>query len=243
MYGTTGFGINFDPKDDPPSSFMSFSSLGCQVNDTPWKDMTLVVPASSLADRGRLAVRSGNLWGTYDIKTYDVGNLFYVNEGTPGTYAAALGLLAVEYEVELIDPVIQDGVGGVLTTTPTGPSNFFGLKASWRPDSEAILPFEYYDANSIYFNQNFEGQITVLVSGSGISSPQIVSQTFGTYAGTTMKTQFNAADGDLLFLVSSFAVRAPMGSRIGFSCSASSLTFMTMTVTRAGFDQLDYDVV
>lgn len=108
--GTLVLGFDANASDAPPNDLTH--ALNCQprVFDLPCKELELNIPqkAMNLLTDGYF-VRPGNLPGQSDIKTYDCGNL---NISTMSNVNAnQIGILAVEYTVEFLIPILEPTVG------------------------------------------------------------------------------------------------------------------------------------
>ena len=120
--GTVMMAIDFDAADTPPTTKTTIMSYYGAVRSAPWQPSIL---RTSTVDRTKMVkeryVRTGALTGTYDIKTYDMGNLFVATVGT-GTQSVVLGELYVDYTVRFRTPQISTapGLGLNRRATQTG---------------------------------------------------------------------------------------------------------------------------
>ena len=112
--------------------------------------------------------RAGLPGATYDLKTFDLGNLHVFTDGVEAS--ANLGLLEVTYSVDLFTPQIQDGVAG--TTQATADLSSVALVGSnfAAADPQSLLPFSRTSNAVLTFNQRFEGMIGYLIQGVGLAA-------------------------------------------------------------------------
>lgn len=107
--GSVMMAVDFDANDSAPTNKTALMSYQGAVRSAPWQASRLTCSA---IDRKKMVneryVRSAALTGTYDIKTYDLGNLQLATVGT-GATNVVLGELYVEYTVRLRTPQIQSG--------------------------------------------------------------------------------------------------------------------------------------
>jgi hypothetical protein len=100
---------DYDALDASPESEFIASAYQDTVEDAPWKDLECVCdPLSMHPDGNRKFVRTVALTGNYDLKTYDVGNLFI---GTTDGAAVTWGKLWVEYDVTFYTPQLPSAGG------------------------------------------------------------------------------------------------------------------------------------
>jgi len=96
---------DFDAEDAAPSTKAQALSYKSSVRSQVWERIALDVKKEDLSAVPQYYIRAGPLTGSYDIKTYDVGNLFICSSGSANSNV--IGELWVEYDVELLAPTIQ----------------------------------------------------------------------------------------------------------------------------------------
>jgi len=168
--GTVGLVFDFDALDPAPVSQMDALSYHDKAADVPWKEQCVRL---DLAQGDRLPsryTRVGVPAGSYDIKTYDVGRLHVFTDGVGAV--SNLGLLRVDYEVDLFTPQIQDPMGGSFySTAGLTAAKLFGTNAVVTAGSN--LPGSIVDG-SFVFDQTFEGLVYLGVSGVDLAAPALV---------------------------------------------------------------------
>lgn len=140
-------------------------------------------------------IRSGTLAANLDIKTYDIGALFVASAGIVAA-SANLGELYVEYEVELITPVVQSlaaaqarssTITGATAITETVP---FGTAPTFVGGLDIAIGGISGVANTgLQFNRVGHYLIEMEVVGTGLNT---VYAPTGTVASQTSQTQDDA---------------------------------------------------
>lgn len=104
---TTGsyiMAVDYDAADDEPDTDMALSGYHGSVEGPLWKEIRLTCDVKSLGRfYAQRAMRYGGLSPNKDIKTYDVGTLYFAATSNASTET---GRLWVEYEVDLMNPQI-----------------------------------------------------------------------------------------------------------------------------------------
>ncbi len=100
---------DYDSLDSVPSTEIIASQMDGAVEDSPWKEQTLVLNVQDMFPMGpRKYIRTGLISST-DLKTYDAGQIFVCTVSCDDT--SALGKLWVDYEVELHIPQNPSNAG------------------------------------------------------------------------------------------------------------------------------------
>lgn len=233
--GTVGMVFDFDAEDAAPSSQMMALSYHDKCADSPWKDDCVVL---DLVQGDRLPVRytrAGTPVGTYDIKTYDVGNLHVFVDGVAAS--TNLGLLEVKYIIDLYTPQIQDPVGGGFYNNAgqDGTHVFgtgFGTNASQDPQAIAV-GFTDTSGQVFTFNQAWQGLMAFIISGTALSANFAPVAANG---DATVITQIaNTGATSVQALV---RVRAYPGTTITPTITATTVTSLSLELGSCAFDQL-----
>lgn len=105
LAGKIMYAFSPDAADPVPVNKQEMLEYGIKGKSAVWQEFSLPVPMQE-ALGARRYIRSGTLASNLDIKTYDLGLLFVATSGVVGS-SVNVGELYVEYEVELITPVVQ----------------------------------------------------------------------------------------------------------------------------------------
>lgn len=112
--GKVAMNFDYDASDSPPTSFTQMVSTKPKDDAMPCSDMMITVDCRRAFENGPKYVRSGNLPGGSDIKTFDAGRL---NFGAFSNAAATtVGELHVRYAGLFEVPVLE--------ATTSAPANF-----------------------------------------------------------------------------------------------------------------------
>jgi hypothetical protein len=103
--GKVMYAFSPDAADPTPTNKQEMLEYGIKGKSAVWQEFSMPVPLVEALGTRRY-IRSGTLSANLDIKTYDLGVLFVATSGIVAT-SANIGELYVEYEVELITPVVQ----------------------------------------------------------------------------------------------------------------------------------------
>jgi hypothetical protein len=107
LAGTAMLTVDYDATDAPPGDKVQFMSYRSSVRSAVWTNCVHVSLAEDLKKSKTYYVRNGVQPPETDLKTMDVGNLFYATQGV-GLEQFAVGELYVEYEVKLMTPVYEN---------------------------------------------------------------------------------------------------------------------------------------
>lgn len=102
--GSVMMAIDYDAADSPPATKTAFMSYRSAVRTAPWDRIRFDALRSDLhkfAEQRYIRLAAAPT-GT-DIKTYDIGNLYFATQSTPAS-PTTLGELYVEYDVAFYTP-------------------------------------------------------------------------------------------------------------------------------------------
>jgi hypothetical protein len=147
--------------------------------------------------------------GSFDIKTYDVGNLHVFSDGVAAS--TNLGLLEVKYVVDLFTPQIQNPAGGAFYgSVGTNATHLFGTDFLTNADADAIGVGSIDTTGQVFtFNQTWQGLIGINLVGTGLAanyapvvangSAAVISQRVdGTGTGVSILLRVRAIPGTSL---------------------------------------------
>lgn len=101
--GSVMMAVDFDAKDPPPTDKQELMSYAGAIRGAPWSEFSYVCTPSDLQKFVKERyVREANTGVNDDIKTYDVGNLFFATSGFEET--TPIGELYVDYTVVFKTP-------------------------------------------------------------------------------------------------------------------------------------------
>lgn len=103
--GKVMYAFSPDAADPVPVNKQEMLEYGIKGKSAVWQEFSMPVPMVE-ALGSRRYVRAGTLAANLDVKTYDLGTLFVATSGVVAA-SANVGELYVQYEVELITPVVQ----------------------------------------------------------------------------------------------------------------------------------------
>jgi hypothetical protein len=147
--GKVMFAFSPDAADATPANKQEMLEYGIKGKSAIWEEFTMPVPMAE-ALGSRRYIRSGVLAPNLDIKTYDLGALFVATAGVAG--GTTCGELYIQYEVELITPVVQSlaqaqarsvtitGVAGITEDFSFGTTNTIvgGLDVAPDPTGKSL---------------------------------------------------------------------------------------------------------
>jgi hypothetical protein len=117
--GTQVLAVDYDASDVAPTTKQQALAYRDSVRCAPWQNCTHNSLKEDLSKQKTYFVRYGAAPANTDIKMYDTGNLFAINQGVT-TGGAVTGELYVEYDVTLMTPLYENTavpVSGAMTTT------------------------------------------------------------------------------------------------------------------------------
>lgn len=103
--GTVMMAVDFDAGDGDPTSKAVMLQFKNAIAGAPWQDLNMPCRMQDVKKMKERYVRSGNIPGGQDIKTYDVGALFFASVAANET--EDIGELWVEYRVSLRTPQLE----------------------------------------------------------------------------------------------------------------------------------------
>jgi hypothetical protein len=164
--GTVGMVFDFSAEDPAPQSQLQALTYEDKSADSPWKEQSMRVNLLSGDKQPSRYIRAGAPSGTYDIKTYDVGNCFIFTDGVASS--TNLGLLEVYYDVELYKPQTQTPVGGSFSTGGgVDKTHLVGTTTLFAGTADSIAPFVPSSTSSLTFDQHWQGLVCVTFTGTG----------------------------------------------------------------------------
>jgi hypothetical protein len=205
-----------------------------KVADSPWKDSCLVL---DLAQGDRLPVRytrAGLPASPYDLKTLDVGRLHIFVDGVAAS--TNLGLLEVNYEVDLYTPQIQNPVGGLATNNAgLDATHLFGTVATVVVDPEALMPGTFTSTQVFTFDQSFEGLVSFSIGGTGLAADYsaVAAGDGSAYAGGTQIVNAGTTS-----CVGSYRIRAYPGTTMTPVMTATTVTSVSYKLAKAAYSSL-----
>jgi len=204
-----------------------------KVADSPWKDMCL---PCNLAQGDRLPVRytrAGLPSGNYDIKTYDIGNLHVFVDGVAAS--TNLGLLEVNYSVDLYTPQIQNPVGGQMANTAgLDATHLMGTLANVSLDPQALLPGAVTTTQVFTFSQAFEGIVAFQIGGTGLGSDfaPVAAGVGAAAAGLITNVDAGATKS-----TGAFRVQAQPGTTLTPTITATTVTSVEYNFAKCAYNQ------
>jgi len=188
--GTIIMAVDYDARDDPPTTKQQFMAYRSSVRTAPWASVTHNSLTSDLSKLKQFFVRVDAQPAGTDIKTYDVGNLNIWIEVSNAT-ELFVGELHVEYDVTFYTPqasiptaIVASHQGGEFI--PSAPYNTNPFSGSTY--SPGYNSFEIDEKTSSLilktldkFIFNFGGQHSFgagIVSGSNITTPTVGAGTY-----------------------------------------------------------------
>lgn len=221
-----------DSSDDVPGSKQEMLEHQLKASGAIWQHFFLEVGMGNFPALGKSRfVRGGTLAANLDVKTYDIGALQVATMGCAD--ASAVGELYVEYEIELVTPIMNIGVitqaqsarivgGGAITdvaifgTTPVVTGGLLVTAAT----------------NTITFNTTGQFLLAIFFGGTGITTTDglVFTGTATTTLGTgNGNAAANAGTAGRYNAIVSVTTR-------GQTCiiDASGFTTVTSTIIRIG---------
>lgn len=238
--GTVFLAIDFDAADDPPSGKQELMSMQGAVRTAPWQRIAYDARNQDLRKFGiQRYVRSGALASNLDIKTYDVGRLFFGVQGTSAV--SSVGELYVSYDITFYTPQPSFGLAtanscrAVFQSSGQTPATPFGTAGSAGLTLYGGYPLRYRDANTVFFDKPGDYLVSWDVSGSGLGDGENPTFSIGpnaTFGLITIAVPAladagqNFISGILLVKISAFGAYLIMGSQ------GASWTSVTQLVLR-----------
>lgn len=228
--GVVILAFDFDAQDPAPVTQFAALSYRDRASNVVWSPSSLQL---DLAQGDKLPSKytrvGAPIGSSYDLKTFDLGNLHVCVEGVA---AATVGRLEVSYVVDLFTPQIQDPLGGVISSaTGLDATHLFGTPASLVSDSQGEFPFTVTSSSVLTFNQQFEGMVYYEITGT------VLSANFAPVASATgvtdVKNQIVNAAGT--GVRGAFAIRAQKGTTLTPTITATTVTLVVYYFSRAAY--------
>jgi hypothetical protein len=167
--GKVMFAFSPDAADPVPVNKQEMLEYGVKGKSAIWQEFRMPCPVND-ALGSRRYIRSGTLAANLDIKTYDVGALFVASSGVVAT-SANIGELYIEYEIELMTPVVQSLAAaqarGVRITAATAITEAapYGTAPTYLGGLDVVAAT---DGTTLTFNRVGNYLITMEVGGTGL---------------------------------------------------------------------------
>jgi hypothetical protein len=216
--------FDYDAADDAPTTKSKQAQTIPNAESNSWNNVDLVVKT----DNTWRFVRPGILANNLDVKTYDLGSLFYSSVYGTGVVT---GELYVEYTIELKRPsdgVIDSGSQRYNTTAFSTP-----FASALSPSG--YLPYTVTTNNQLTFLTSGEYVFTISATGTGLttapSTPTISTSGSGQVANVFSIVNATAT-------VTTCRVRAENGDILSISSAGAgaSLISMFIRVSVADYD-------
>lgn len=220
--GNISMAVDFDVLDSAPPTIQLLSQNRTNISFSPYTPVRMELSPADLQRRGWLFTRLGGVPSGADAKTYDLGNLILAFSGTSTN---GLGLLYVDYEVELDVPqsIPIEGQKSVASAgltasalagtapTVTGVVNWTASSAStWTCAVAGDYEFEHVLVGTVF---------VATTNGCGIGG-----------TATPVAKFIGIADAAQTGAVFSYVVRAKVGDTV--VPSINSATTVTSSTTR-----------
>lgn len=227
LLGSVGACFDFDCLDPAPVSVLEAMATSDHVSMNCWMSdgLKVVIPPSQMP----LYNRSGLPITGSDLKTYDMGNLHIYNEGVAG--GNTTGYWEVDYVLDLLKPQIQDDVAGTMTSATVDKTHPF--KDLAPQNNHTRVPYQVNsDGTMLSFLEPFEGILTVIANGTGLSN--IAG---GVGGGATMTTLVNVANAAATQMAHTFDIMAPAGGTWQPTVTGTTLTSIFLDLSRGDYNQ------
>lgn len=204
--------VDFDANDPSPTTEGELLNMNDCAQSPVWKDVGFTANLSVGDKLPSRYVRNGTV-GDTDIKTYDVGNFFFA---TQGVAAGTIGLLYVDYAIDLFTPQIN--IGGfstyACTISSTGGTSSTTLLTTNVVTGSA--PFTITDAKTLTFDTSWTGILSMYLVGTGVAT--LTPAHTGTTATTTaLMSSFNDSGTTKVSCI--YSVSATVGQKLVFNCT------------------------
>lgn len=185
--GQIALAINYNPALPPPASQTAALSLKPYDANLPCLPLKIRCTKPDLTQTTAMFVRTSNLPGNSDIKTYDVANLFVTCEGLYETNFSACRLF-VRYKCRLFNRVVLTDQGAPMNMSC---SYFFGEEVATGPNISSRIKFTQTICDGLKWKGLDPGTFVVPASGNYnidvnifINRPATVGASFGGINGT-----------------------------------------------------------
>lgn len=221
--GSVILAVDYDPLDASPVTKQDVYAYSHSAQSSAWDECCFTVDPAVLRSRGTLYSRVGQNPAGSDLKTYDLGNLWLCRSGFAGTDVC--GELFVEYSVRLTIPQVskttQSWYGAASAGLAAG--SLFGTTIALG--SSNSLDLTVTSASTVTLSQNWEGLITMVVTGTGLAAGGFASS--GTTLVQMLSETYNAGSTSGTVILS-----VPSGLRGGTIILALTATTVTANTIR-----------
>lgn len=212
--GVVMLSFDYDAADDAPTTKSKQAQTIPNAESNSWTNVDLVVRTDSAWRFTRPGILPANL----DVKTYDLGSLFYSSVYGTGVVT---GELYVEYTVELKRP--SDGVldSGSQRFNTTNFAQPLGSPAT----PSGFLPYEILTTNQLSFITSGEWTFMITATGTSLTTAPSVP---------TISTSGSGAVSSIFSIVSATAtvtfcrVRAENGDVLSISSAGAGATLLSV---------------
>ncbi len=239
---TTGNAVmvfDFDAMDPAPTDFLSACAYKDKMVGCAWKDGDMAI---DLADDRALARynRPGLPAAPYDLKTYDLGQLIIASEGAA---AATLGIVGVEYIVELYTPQVGGPVAGSqYATAGLDATHLVGTNPV--ADSQGWLPWTNVASDGTASSQylyagtaSWAGMVVVAITGVGLAA-DFTPNAVGSFTFTIMNQYVDATATHVL--VYARVIISGRSVHIHPSMTATSVSQVLWRAAKGDYNSLTY---
>jgi len=207
--------LDYDAADALPASQSEMLNMNDKTSGPAWSNTSFVAALREGDKSPSKYTRSGVVPNT-DIKTYDVGSLVV---GFQGVSAATIGILYVEYVVDLFTPQMseeQESAAGSINGDGTEAGDLFGT-----PIPTGAVPATA-NANTLTFTVPWQGVLSVSAGGTVVTGIAVdVSYV------TDATELISAAGTSGLEAMAVYAINAAVGDHITITVAATTYLFIT----------------
>jgi len=224
--GTQVLAVDYDASDAAPLTKQQALAYRGSVRSPPWQNCCHTSLKEDLSKEKTYYVRTGAVPANTDVKLYDVGNLYAINQGVT-TAAAVTGELYVEYDVTLMTPLYeQSATSGIMTAAA-------GTVASPLLNGVATGSIGITQALTV---MTMSGLIIGQEYLALVICANSATLTLGTYVGCTQKTYLGAGNGSVdNATATTFTATAATASFVVSANNAPGATQLVVTaLTGAG---------
>lgn len=219
--GNVMMAIDYDAADAAPIDSTSIMSYRGSIMGKTWENIAQISRQADLKKSKTFYVRPGALASNLDIKTYDTGNLLLATKGQADT--SIVGQIFLKYKVRLAtEQILISGVGsalyGIFSSTGGSNADPFNTVSGIMPATEsstgtttAVCTFT--------FSQPWQGYITVVLSGTGLTTALAIS---GTALAKTRITEVANTAGTLYMALCQ--LRVTRGQTMVLTLSNTTIT-------------------
>lgn len=214
--------MDFDASDPSPITASELLNMNDNAQAPVWKDVSF---QANLAVGDKMPshyVRDGPVPST-DIKTYDIGNFYIASEGVT---AGTIGLLYVDYTIELYTPQInlRNSPSYGCTISSTGMTSSTTLLTT--NVVTGVAPFTISGTNRIVFNVPWSGIVAAHLTGTGLAVLNLRYTPGTTATVTDLIPEYNVGGNMICHMI---AVSATPGQQLVFNIQ--SITTGTKMLT------------